>query len=103
MAFPLGVFRPFSNTSISLANTSANASLGTIQPMGRQIMVTSPSANPLCFIKLGSGASLAATTSDTPILPGTVQTFGVIDVDDHIAAIVASGTGTLYITIGDGN
>ncbi len=63
-------------------------------------MVTSGGGNAISFIKFGSSTVTAAVT-DTPILPGTVQTFTLPPGATHAAAIGTSST-TLYFTRGDG-
>lgn len=64
-------------------------------------MVTSPATNPVVFIKFGTDPVTAATT-DTPILPGSIQIFSVTDTETGIGAITGGTSGTLYVTIGEG-
>jgi hypothetical protein len=50
-----------------------------------------------CFVVFTDGGSTAADTDDMP-LTGELPEWFVMKGVDRIAAIVASGTGTLYIT-----
>jgi uncharacterized protein GlcG (DUF336 family) len=92
---------PGSTQAISVSTASAltaNA-VNPASPQAVQVIVTSPSTNPLIFIRFdGSGA--VATSADIPILPGSVQTFSVTEA--YAAALAATGTGTLYVTTGRG-
>lgn len=94
----LNPFTPGGTVSRAVTGTTANVALSSTH--GLQVMVTSAATNSLAFIKFGA-STVEATTSDTPILPGTVQVFTIPSGTLYVAAIGTSGT-TLYFTSGDG-
>lgn len=54
------------------------------------------------FMKFGTSSSVTAAVTDMPILAGTSETFTVPQGMTNMAAITAAGTGSVYITTGDG-
>lgn len=78
---------------ISLSNVSAVIGAGMAQ---RTVMIW---ANVDCFYVKGGASAVA--TADVPSIPIPAYTPIYVDMGDfsntHIAAIVASGTGTLYV------
>lgn len=86
--------------TVSLAVTGATARVALPRPGANQIMVTSPAANAIAFIKFDQ-ATVTAAVTDTPILPGTSQVFTVPLDASHVAAIGTAST-TLYFTVGEG-
>lgn len=90
---------PFSvSGTASLAVTSTSASV-LLVGTGSQVMVTSPSTNAaVAFITFNG----VAATTDTPILPGTVQTF-TVSAGTTVAAAIGTATTTLYFTRGSGS
>ncbi len=87
--------------TIAVTNASGNAQLtGSGQ---RTLMVTSVAGGSEAFIRFAATSALAvALTTDTPILPGTVQMFSIGDLDVFVAAITGAGTATLRFTSGQG-
>ena len=85
-------------TAVSASSSSADEAIVT---KGRtQILVTN-ACSVTAFIKSGIGAQTAATT-DTPVLANTAQVFSIPSNHDTVAVILASGTGTVYFTVGIG-
>ncbi len=74
------------STSITSAQSSAFGASTTL------VRIVSDVA---CFIKFGS--SPTATTSDI-LLPANTVEFWTVDPSTKVAAILASGTGSLYVT-----
>lgn len=94
-------FTPGATVNIaSLSGTSQAVALAT-GSTACQVMITSPAATVLCFIKFGSSSAVAAVAAtDTPIMPGTQTIFSVPVGTTHVAAIGTSGV--LYATTGNG-
>lgn len=86
--------------TVSLAVTGASGRVALAKSGLNQVVVTSPGSSAIAFITIGDSAGTAAVT-DTPILPGTVQTFTIPTTATHVAAIGTAGT-TLYFTVGEG-
>ncbi len=93
----LAPFTPGATVSRTVTSSTANVALGT---GGDQVMISSAAGGNIAFVKFGDSTVTAATT-DTPILPGTVQVYTIPPGATYIAAI-GSATTTLYITRGDG-
>lgn len=91
------VSRAVTGTTASVALSHATAS----GPTPNSILITSPSANAIAFIKFGD-STVTAVVTDTPILPGIVMVFSIPPATTHVAAIGTSGT-TLYFTSGEGD
>lgn len=53
------------------------------------------------FIRMGDSTITAATANAMPVPPGGVEVFCHADAT-HLAAIYASGSGTVYLTPGEG-
>lgn len=89
--------------TVTLAATTSTARVALAKNVLNQVMVSSPSASSLAFIKFGDSAVTAAIT-DTPILPGTQKVFTVPSDGSvtHIAAITGTSTATIYATSGEG-
>lgn len=58
-----------------------------------------------CFVRFGKNAQTATTTGtrDHPLLIGNIEVWDIPAGCDNIAAILESGTGKLYWSIGEGS
>lgn len=54
------------------------------------------------YIRFGSSEVTVTAANGMGIKPGSIETFGVGPRTTHIAVIVASGTGTVRVTTGQG-
>lgn len=93
----LNIFSPNTTGTISATTTSANLA---ISESATAVRIYN-AANVMCFVRFGRGSGTAAVTTDMPIAPGSVEVFKK-GRSDYVAAITASGSGTVYITAGDG-
>lgn len=98
---------PFSPTgatvTLSATTSTGSAAIGAgSATASRTIRIAAPSTNSsIVFVEFGA-SGIEAATSNMPILPGSVEIFKVGASLTHVAGITASGTGTLYITPGEG-
>lgn len=91
------VFEPNASTSLAVSTTSAEVTtLTATDNIVRLYNATSVTV----FVRWGTTAQTAVTT-DMAIAPGTVEVFSKNNAT-RLAAITASGSGTLYITTGIG-
>ena len=90
--------------TLSATTSTGSAAIGAgTATASRTIRLAAPSTNSsIVFVEFGA-TGVEATTAKMPILPGTVEIFNVGAMATHVAGITASGTGTLYITPGEGN
>ena len=72
-------------------------------PVLKQIIVQNPVGNPSFYIKVGTTADIAATSTNHEIYAGSVQVFSVNEANNYFSALSASGSATLKVTpsVGD--
>lgn len=91
-------FSPGATTSLAVSTVSSRVALGS---NGSTLEVQNAGTTTI-FVKLGT-SSVDAAVTDYPIQSGQSK---VISRDrnnqSHIAAVTASGSGTLYVTAGEG-
>lgn len=92
-------FRPAGTVAINATTTAANSGLN---GEGETILVTNAATN-VAFVRFGADASVTATAGDLPVLPGTCILIGVNTLIKYAAAVLASGSGQVYFTVGDGS
>jgi hypothetical protein len=69
---------------------------------GDTLLVTNASGS-VAFVRLGVDATVSATAADFPLLPNSRAMLGVNGLIATAATVLASGTGTVYFTRGDGS
>ena len=89
-------FLPGPTVSLSATTSSSSISLGT---QARTVRVYN-AGSVAVFIKFGNTSATAATT-DLPIAPGSVEAFDTRKAD-IVAGSTASGSATVYFTVGEG-
>jgi hypothetical protein len=92
-------FRPTGTVSVSAGGVSASARLS---GGGDSIVVTNTSTG-LAYIRFGSDPTVAATTSDMPILANDRLILSVNSLITFVAAISPSGAGIILFSRGDGS
>lgn len=109
----LAAFAPYPNTtgllnSATLAATAAAQNLSIPVPAGgrvgtQQVRIYNGAAVP-AYINIGAVASIAAATvaNSMPIAPGAVEVITINPNADTFSIILASGTGNVTITLGEG-
>ena len=100
--FEVRAFRPLANYSLAATNATGRVNISTNG--GRQVRLYN-SGTVIIFVKFGDSTVNAATT-DTPIPPGAVEVLTydrlLSGANNYVAGITAAGSGTLYITVGEG-
>lgn len=96
------IFSPLGATkSISASSSTANVALDTsLAGRNKSVRVYNDLSEKV-FIKFGTSGITAATT-DMPIGAGATEVFEINSSHTHVAAITASGSGTIYFTEGEG-
>ena len=92
----MAAFFPGPTVSLSVSSSTASVSLGTQARTVRVYNATTVTV----FVKFGID-SATATTSDLPVAPGLVECFDARKCV-YAAGITASGSGTVYFTVGEG-
>jgi hypothetical protein len=92
-------FRPSGTTSVAASTAAASTDLAA---GGSSILVFN-NANAVAFIRFGMAANIAATNSDTPVPAGGRILLDAGTLVTYASAVLASGTGAVYFTRGDGS
>jgi hypothetical protein len=92
-------FRPTGTVTLAASTTSASVALAG----GGDSVVVTNLTNSLAYVRFGSDATVPATTTDMPVLPNAKVMLGVNPFIRYAMAILASGSGSLLLTRGDGS
>ena len=96
---------PFAITNSSTVSISATTSSASIALpagiAGRQVRIFN-NAGAVAFVAFGGSAITADTTTSVPIAVGAVEVLSIPPEVTYVAAILASGTGSVYFTGGFG-
>jgi len=87
--------------AIAASTTSAGAAL---PPGGDTVIVTNPTAA-LAWVTLAGGTTVPTAAAGTgyPVLPGQRRVIGGNSLITQVAAILGSGSGTIYVETGTGS
>jgi hypothetical protein len=91
-------FRPAVTATIAASTTPAYAS---IAGHGEAVLVTNTTAA-VAFIRFGTDNTVVATTADTPIPPNARMLMHCGNIASTASVVLATGTGTVYVSRGDG-
>lgn len=91
------VFTPGTTSNMTASSVSANVAISANAPS----LVISNEGAVTVYVKFGADSTVVATTSDLPILAGSVQVFGKGGAS-YVAAVTASSTAKVYFTPGYG-
>lgn len=94
---------PFMPTAATTTIAATASSVGgTVAGSGAPCMRIVNDTASICFVKFGIGAQ-TATNADYPIPANSVEVMRPNVVDPtHVAVILATGTGNVYVTRGEG-
>lgn len=96
-------FFPVNSTTVS-ATTSASsgAALPTPLVIGTQLRLTREASTDRVYIKFGSSASVAATTSSVELVSGVVEVWEIPDATSYAYYSVITNNGTVSVNISVG-
>lgn len=89
-----------SNVAVTASNQST--SLGTLAGQKQYNVRLVNNGTQVVFFNFTTGAGTAATGTDMPILPGTVEVFEIPATATYINCIAGATGSTLYWTLGEG-
>jgi len=92
-------FRPAGTVSLTAGTSSGSIALSG----GGESVVVTNTTGALAYVRFGADASVAATNADMPVLPGSRVMLAVNPLISYVAAVLASGTGAILFTRGDGS
>lgn len=95
-------FYPEPDTTVSRAYSSATSRVALARAaINCSVRLFNDGAQKV-FVRFGTDNTVNAALTDVPLAPGAVEVFKVQGNMTYLAAISASGTGTLYATLGEG-
>jgi hypothetical protein len=92
-------FRPTGTVSLNVGTTSASIELA---GGGGSAVVTNPTAS-LAYVRFGGDPSVPASSADLPALPTSRVVLSVNALISYAAAMLASGSGSVLYTRGNGS
>jgi hypothetical protein len=98
----VGATQPFRPAGTAAASASTTVVTVALNGGGGAVLVYNATAA-TAFFRLGSASGLTATMADTPVPPGGRMLVDAGPFVNSAAVILASGTGTVYFTLGDGD
>lgn len=90
-------FKPLGTVTLAASTVPASASL---PALGDALQVFNGTAS-VAFIDIGKGAA-AATTGSFPVPPGGSALIAAGPYVDTVSAVLGSGAGAVFVTIGEG-
>ena len=94
----LTAFQPTGTATLTAGTSSTSAVL---VGGGDSVVVTNTSAA-LAYVRFGADHTVAATSADMPVLAGTRVILGINGLISNAAAVLASGSGNVLFTRGNG-
>lgn len=92
-------FRPAGTASLAASTTSGTVAL----VGGGSAVLIYNASGATAFIRLGAAAGMVAAVTDTPVPAGARMLMDGGPFVSVAAAVLQSGTGTVYFTLGDGD
>jgi hypothetical protein len=99
---PIGSVSPFRHTGTVGVSVGASSSSVALSGGGDTIVATNTTTS-LAYIRFGSDPTVAASTSDMPVLPGSRLILSINSLISYAAAISPSGSGSILFSRGDGS
>jgi hypothetical protein len=98
----IGAISPFRATGTVGIAAGTSSVAAPLAGGGETVVVTNPTSA-LAYVRFGSDSGIAATSQDMPVLPGGRVILSINSLITHAAAVLASGSGTVLLTRGDGS
>ena len=92
-------FRPTGTVSLGAGTSSAAVALA---GGGDSVVVTNTSAS-LAYVRFGADPSVTASSADMPVMANSRVMLSVNSLVTYAAAVLASGSGGVLFTRGDGS
>ncbi|MGH3635890.1 MAG: hypothetical protein ACREFY_01365 [Acetobacteraceae bacterium] len=92
-------FRPAGTVSLAATTSSASVALAG----GGETVVVTNTTTALAFVRFGADPSVTATVADMPVLAGARVMLAANPLITHAAAVLATGSGNVLFTRGDGS
>lgn len=96
-----GSTQPFRATGTTAVAAGTSAAVGTLANEGEAALAYN-SAGSVAFVRFGTDNTVVAKNTDTPVPPGARMLMHVGNLARTVSVLLASGSGTVYVTRGDG-
>jgi len=98
-----GSTSPFRPTGTVLVVAGSGVSSNVQLAGGGETVVVTNATSYLGYVRFGADPSVAATNADMPVLPNSRVLLSINPLIAYAAAILASGSGNMLFTRGDGS
>jgi len=98
----VGSVTPFRPTGTAPLTASTSSTSIPLAGGGETVVVTNTSAA-LAYVRFGADPSVSASSADMPIMANSKVTLSVSSLVSYAAAVLATGSGTVLFTRGDGS
>jgi hypothetical protein len=98
---PSGSITPFRPTGTATLSATTSSAAVALAGGGDSVVVTNTTAS-LAYVRFGSDATVSASNADMPIMANSQVMLAVNFLVTYAAVILATGSGTLMFTRGDG-
>lgn len=98
----VGAISPFRATGTVTLNAGTSSASVALTGAGDSVVVTN-ATNALAYVRFGADASVSASPSDMPVLPNAHVMLCINQLVEYAAGVLASGSGSLLFTRGDGS
>jgi hypothetical protein len=92
-------FRPTGTAAVSATSSSSAVAL----VGGGETVVVTNTALSLAYVRFGADSSVIASSADMPVQPNSRATLAVNPFVTYAAALLATGSGAVLFTRGDGS
>jgi hypothetical protein len=98
----IGAITPFRPTGTVAINAGISSMAVSLAGGGDSVVVTNTSPS-LAYVKFGADPSVSASTGDMPVMANDKIMLSISFLVSYVAAVLATGNGTLLFTRGDGS
>ena len=98
----LGSVSPFVPAGTVSVTATTTASAVALLGGGDAVIVTNASSS-VAFVRFGTDATVTASSTDMPVLGNSRVTLSVNPAATYVAVVLASGTGLVFLTRGNGS
>lgn len=98
----IGSITPFRSTGTACLSAGVVSASVQLSGGGDTVVVTNPGAS-LAYVCFGADPSVSASASDMPVIANSQMMLSVNVLVRYAAAILATGSGTILFTRGDGS
>lgn len=96
-------FSPVATATLAADVTSSRVALpGSLRGLQKRTLRVAPLGPDVAFIAFGNSTVTATAAGSMPVVSGMVEFFNLQPGHTHLAAITASGTALLRLTVGEG-